>query len=138
MGVSAAAQLQARVRARARRLGRERDRFVRDARVEAAVVVALEALGERDSAWALGAAAEVRVGRALSAIIDEGVIPGRAARLCDLSPGEALRLRRAAQGEHSSRTGAGAPGADLNPPSQAAIRTASPAHALPTGQERLL
>ena len=97
MGTSATVQQQARARARVRRIALEHDRVQRDQRVEVAAGLARGALGERASALGQVLAAEVRVGQALSAIIDEGVCARDAAQLCGIDAGEARRLRRSAR-----------------------------------------
>jgi hypothetical protein len=96
MGTSATVQQQSRARARVRRITLEYDRVQRDQRVEVAVALARGALGERASALGQVLAAEVRIGRALSAIIADGVCGRDAALLCDLAAPEARRLRRSA------------------------------------------
>ena len=106
MGTPAAVQQQARVKARERRVAREHDRYVRDQRVKAAAALAIVALGEREVAWGQVRAAEVRVGHALWAIIAEGVSRAGAASLCDLSAGEAGRLRRSARAADDRVVGA--------------------------------
>lgn len=106
MGIPAAAQQQARVKARERRVALEHDRFARDQRVEAAAVLALVALCEREAACSQARAAEVRVGHALWAIIAEGVPSTGAASLCDLSAGEAGRQRRSARAANDCVGGA--------------------------------
>jgi len=96
MGTSATLQQQARARVRVRRIALDYDRVQRDQRVEVAAALGRGALGERASALGQVLAAEVRVGRALSAIIAEGLCARDAAQLCDLSAAEARRLRRSA------------------------------------------
>jgi hypothetical protein len=96
MGTSATLQQQARARARVRRIALEYDRVQRDQRVEVAAGLASGALRERASALGQVLAAEVRVGRALSAIIAEGVPARDAAQLCGIAAAEARRLRRSA------------------------------------------
>ena len=96
MGTSATLQQQARARARVRRIAVQYDRVQRDQRVEVAAGMARGALGERALALGQVLAAEVCVGRALSAMIAEGVPACDAAQLCDLPAAEARRLRRSA------------------------------------------
>jgi len=96
MGTSATVQQKARARARVRRIALEYDRVQRDQRVEVATGLARGALGERASALGQVLAAEVRAGRALSAIIAEGVCARDAAQLCGIAAAEARRLRRSA------------------------------------------
>lgn len=122
MGISAALQQQARARARERRIALEHSRFERDRRVEAAAAVAIVALGERAAAMGQVMAAEERVGRALAAIMAEGVTAGGAAQLCDLTAGEARRLRQSARGTQDCPASATVAGPDPGRPPTAALR----------------
>lgn len=106
MGMTAASQLQARAKARARRIAVEHDRVARDQRVEDATVVAIGALGDREAALGQVRACEVRVGHALRAITAEGITVDGAARLCDLTAGEARSLRRSAREAQDCLVGA--------------------------------
>ena len=121
MGISAALQQQARARARERRIALEHSRFERDRRVQAAAV-AIAALGERAAATGQVVAAEMRVGRALSAIMAEGVTAGGAAQLCDLAAGEVRRLRQSARGTQDCPASAKVAGPDPGQPPTAALR----------------
>jgi hypothetical protein len=103
MGRVAKSEQQARAKARARRIALDHDRAARDERVEAAAAEAILALADRDDAVSQVRAAEVRVRDALQRIIAKGVKIDGAAQLCDLSVGEAHRLRRAARAGQDSR-----------------------------------
>ncbi len=121
MGMSASAQQQGRLTARVRRIAVEHERVARDQRVAAAAEVAILALGEREARWGQVRAAEVRAGRALQAIIAEGVTAGGAAILCDLSVAEARALRGSARAAQEFRAGAEPAGPDPGGPPDAAL-----------------
>lgn len=122
MAIPAAAQQQARVKARERRVALEHDRFARDQRVEAAAELAIVALVEREAAWGQVRAAEVQVGHALWAIVAEGIPRAGAASLCDLSAGEARRLRLTARVADDCMVGAEVADPDPGGPPDAAMR----------------
>ena len=110
MGRVAKSKQQARANARARRIAHKHDRVARYQRGKAAAAQVITAQGERDGMLGQVRAPQARAGDALLRLIAEGTNVDGVTRLCDLSAGEARRLRRSAQAAQDLRSHAEAAG----------------------------
>ena len=110
MGRVPKSKQQARAKARARRIALRHDRAARYQRAEAAAALVITALGSRDGMLGQVPAPQARAGCSLLRLIDEGTNIDGVTRLCDLSAGEARRLRRSAQATQDLRSHAEAAG----------------------------
>ena len=86
----------ARQRARARRLKLDADRIAREERVDAAVAEFELSRAACDDARLALDAAEVNLGRAVTAVLAEGEPVDRVAALCELNSAEVRRLSKLA------------------------------------------
>ena len=89
MAGSGSSTVDARERARARRIALDVDRARRDERIEAATAAYIEAF---DALAAAVAAGEARLGAAFGALRDEGESVTRIAALCETNAAEVRRL----------------------------------------------
>jgi hypothetical protein len=104
-------------RARQRRLELDKDREVREARIDAAVADVYQAQDDRQDAAQAIELADQRIGEALNRILGEGVALAQAAELTELSMTQLQRLRAAA-GAGETR-----PGPDQAPAQGGAVRS---------------